>query len=279
MEARELVELAALVAAHGPAILALDESPAVTHVEQYWVASRCRLNRWCHTLRKYQREVETIGPAWAADQWHTILPTLEEVLTSEILTRVWGAVVSAADRRHNRKDSDLVVRSVLIGHSEARHRVLTTILHAPSEINATHPINRLRQRCERWTDVLVGYLLAVEDVGEFAFSLERAKDFADSLEHHRRQGHGRQSWNLTLGSLRAAFRTSIAERTASPDLNAHIAQSVAGSLPPNLFDGTGLARSIWLARMDSVASDIQGFVADLLSPHAPHEASPLHPRW
>ena len=174
-----------------------------------------------------------------------------------------------------------MVRSVLVGHAEARNRVLTGILHGPiGGPGPVNQINQLRTRCERWTDVLIGYLLNIEDVSEFAFDPDRARDFAESLDFQRRMGNGPQSWKLTLGSVRAAFRASLCERSASPDLNAQIAASILNCFPPSLFDGTGLVRSIWLTRMQNVTSDAQGMLDDLLSlEETPPLPNSFRPRW
>ena len=88
MEARELAELAALVAAHGPVLITAGEPIDARHVEDYWIASRCRLDRWGSVLRKYQVESATLDAPWAENQWLAVRPTMEEVLTSEVLARV-----------------------------------------------------------------------------------------------------------------------------------------------------------------------------------------------
>ena len=47
---------------------------------------------------------------------------LEEILVSEVLTRVWTAVLCAHDACRGAEEAGPAARSVLLGHIEARHR-------------------------------------------------------------------------------------------------------------------------------------------------------------
>ena len=85
--------------------------------------------------------------------------TLEEILTGEILARTWTAVALAHDRRWGACDAGPAVRSVLAGHAEARHRALKMIVAGePIASGRAAALNQLRRRCERWTDMLLGFL-------------------------------------------------------------------------------------------------------------------------
>ena len=70
-------------------------------------------------------------------------------------------------------------------------------------------LNTPRPRAERWTDRLVGYLAALEDVSEFAFEPQRAKEFARDLRCQCGEPGSRQVWPLVLASLRAAFTQGL----------------------------------------------------------------------
>ena len=97
MDAGELVELAALVATHVPALIS--EVPRLSNaaLQQYWTESKCRLDRWGREFRSYQRVADQLEPGWIHERWHTTRATMQEVLASEVLTRVWSAAVIAHD--------------------------------------------------------------------------------------------------------------------------------------------------------------------------------------
>ena len=105
-------------------------------------------------------------------------------------------------------------------------------------------------------------------MAEFAFDAERALDFAESLDRQRRAGNP-QCWQLTLAALRAAFRGALAGSSPNADLNARIASSVLGCFPGELFDGTGLLRSLWVTRIEHGSLDAQGMIDDLLDLESP----------
>ncbi|MEN6451780.1 MAG: hypothetical protein ABFC96_14920 [Thermoguttaceae bacterium] len=266
MHARELLELAALAAVHGPALILSREPIPADAIEAYWTASKSRLDRWGRTLKSYaSRATSAEQPLGHADQ-ETIRATLEEILTGEVLTRAWTSVLCAYDRCRGSDQMEPIARSVLIGHLEARHRVLTLLVSGPGiDAEQAVKLNRLRRRTERWADMLVSYLAGCYDISEFAIDPERAKEFAEDLDVQRKSPGGRYAWPLVLASLRAAFQTGLSPLTPNADLNAAIASSVLSAFPPSLFDSTGLMRSTWLLRMSRVTSDTQGMIEQLLA--------------
>jgi hypothetical protein len=267
MHARELVELAAIVSAHGPVLVRGRPRISPAAIQQYWTASKCRLDRWARILRAITADMQGCNSGNPRMQWPYVRSVLEEVLTGEVLTRVWTAVLVACDRHSGEEDAEPVARSVLIGHLEARHRVLTLLVRGPAvPAEAAVKLNHLRRRAERWTDLLVGYLAGLEDVSEFAFDPDRAKDFAQDLGYQCNQPNGRKAWPLVLASLRAAFHQGLEPISPNTDLNATIASSILACFPSELFDSTGLFRSLWLLRLSNAASDLQGMIEDLLTP-------------
>ena len=207
MHARELIELAALVAAHGPVLVRTSGRISETSLKQYWIASKTRLDRWGWTLRSVSGEADETDRASKPSQGALPRGTLEEIITGEALTRVWAAVLSAHDRFRGTHQAEPIAQSVLSGHLEARHRVLTLLVSGPPvDVGQAVRLNRLRCRAERWTDLLIGHLLGVEDVSRFAVEPDRAREFADDLRSRSRMKRGRHTWPLLLASLRAAFR-------------------------------------------------------------------------
>jgi hypothetical protein len=269
MHARELVEVAGLVALNGPLLVAGTPAPGAVYLEQYWATSKCRFESWSRALRCGATLADR-GAREKCDQWIEIRSALDEIFTSEMLTRVWTAVLVARDRRHRSDTAEPLARSVLTAHLEARRRALALLLDREGFSTAqAAALDRLRRRVERWTDVLLGGLLHLWDVREFAIDAERVEDFAADLAHERSHASGRQAWRMTLVSLRGAFQSGLSPIAANPDANARITASILGSFPGELFDSTGVFQSLWMMRLAANASDAQGMITDLLGPSIP----------
>ena len=266
MHARELVELAAIVSAHGPVLVRRTRQLSTAGLEQYWAASRSRLDRWHRSLKCFAVAAARHDAPRRRAEWPTVRGVFEEVLTGEMLTRVWTAVMCAYDRHHGVDVAEPIARSVLVGHMEARHRVLTLLVRGSGiDAEAAVKLNHLRRRTERWTDLLIGYLAGLHDVGEFAVDPERAKEFAGDLQYQSHLRGGRHAWPLVLASVRAAFQRGLAPTSPNADLNRRIASTIIACFPGELFDSTGLFQSVWLMRLSNVTDDVQVMVDDLLA--------------
>jgi hypothetical protein len=316
MHARELIELAGLISTHGPLLVESHEPVADENIERYWMTSKVRLDRWAHSLKGFAEGgkgdrhllperpsgcfAQKVPVPFSASAWQRVCGVVEEILVSEVLTRVWTAVLCAYDRRHGADDAGPVARSVMLGHIEARHRALTLVVQAEKE--AAVKLNRLRRRAERWTDVLVGHLAAAEkgtgtfcakhpegrsgkrclspfppfSAFEFAADRARAKDFAEELHCRGASERRRFAWPLLLASLRGAFQRGMDAPSPNAELNARIAASIIACFPAELFAGTGLFHSVWMMHLMNVADDAQGMIDQLLAlPRAtgPHDRS------
>ncbi len=244
LHARDLVELAALVAHHGPVIIGGRFELSGESLEQYWVASKCRLDRWLRSLQP--RMVETSHPR---DRAANLPGLVEEIFTSEVLTRVWTAVLAARSTLHGQGDGEMIARSVMLSHMEARNRALKLLLHGTHFSPETAvELNRLRRRSERWSDVLVGRLLQSAEVATFAVDSERAREFALDLHYQAGLISDAQVWGLLLASLRAAFRRSLIDPSPNADLNERIAAGVLGCFGPELYSDTGQFYSLRMFR-------------------------------
>jgi hypothetical protein len=273
LDARQLVELAALVATHGAAVMRAAPQLSTSGLQQYWSASKCRLDRWGRFLKELSRR-EPLSPEDCHDGSAEARAWLEEIFVSEALTRVWAAVALAHDRLHGSDLAESVVRSVLLGHGEARHRAMRFL---PDERRITaedaNCVDRLRRRVDRWIDLLVAHVqyqvrccgrTSNVDVCELAIDPVRARDFADDLSHQSGVPGGQHVWSLAIASLRAAFSFGLGEGSPNADLNYALAASVVACFSPELFDSTGAFHSLWILRLINRASDVQGMIDDLL---------------
>ncbi len=266
MHAHELVELAALVAAHGSVLVRQAGRLSPTSIEEYWTASRCRLDRWNRSLKGFSDDLRSADADRRTAPWPFIRRVVEEILAGEVLTRVWTAVLCACDGERGTEVAGPVARSIMTGHLEARRRVLTLLIEGDRiDSGTTLELNRLRRRAERWSDLLIGYLLGIHDVSEFAIDPARARDFAEDLRYRSSLKGGRHAWPLILASLRAAFQTDLCAGTPNADLNHRIAGSILACFQPELFDSTGVFHSLWLMRLTNTTNDAEGLVEELLA--------------
>jgi len=277
MHARELVDLAALLSAHGPVFIRSGLPIPERSIEDYWVASKSRLDRWGRSLKQITDQAFQQGSLSTVAQATLVRGVVEEVLTGEVLTRVWAAVACAHDRKLGADVAEPIARGVLLGHLEARHRILTLLLQGSAvSSELAVKLNRLRRHTERWTDMFVGYLTGLEDVAEFAVDPERARDFAEDLRYQSKMPGGRHAWPLIQASLRAAFDKGLTATSPNGDLNSRIAQSILACFQPELFDGTGRFRTLWLDRLTNTADDAQGMLEELTAAYeSPERAQPV----
>ncbi len=261
MHVRELVELGALVAARGLEYIRDPDLLTQRHAQQYWVASRCRQDRWARAIRSHGLRT----PAAAGADWPAMRGVIQEVLASELLTRTWGAVACCHDRLHRCGFFEPIALSILAGHRESRHRALQLVVSGRGfALQEGIQLNRLRRQTERWTDMLLGYLAGQHEVGEFAFSVQRARDFAADLRDERHAAPNDQPWRLAVMSLRAAFSGDRAGASPNGDLNRRIAASILACFHNELFDSVGMLQSPWTLRVSQIADDTADLVDDLL---------------
>ena len=273
MHARELAQLAALVATHGSVLIRGAAQISDASLNQYWTASKCRLDRWTRLLKSHNALMQGAAPPQRDEHWQAVRPVLEEILTSELLTRVWTAVACAHDRRRGQNEAEPVVRSVLIGHLEARNRALQMMVFGQG-IGAHQAVelNRLRRRVESWTDMLLGFV-SLEDGGDdLSFDRDRVTEFADDLRYEQQTPTGRYAWPLMLASLNAAFEKGISHTCPNAELNRQIAAGVLACFGSELFDSTGQMKSLWQIRLDNTTTDAEGMLDELLSLEEPSPA-------
>jgi hypothetical protein len=259
MQTRELLELAALTSCHGPLLIRTSGIVPSPALDQYWTTSKCRLDRWGRALKGIGQRPTSLNLSQQPSVAENVYGTLEEILLSEVLTRVWTAVLVGYDQAHGTQGAEMIARSVYAGHLEARHRAMKLLAEGPG-VNSHEALalNRTRRRAEYWSDLLVGHVTSVADVSEFAVDPHRAAEFAAGPA----QGH---RWSLTLATLRAAFRQGIRGFSPNGDLNAQIAASILACFPVNLFDATGQFASLWVQRLMSTPADVEVRLAELFA--------------
>lgn len=270
MHTRELIQLAGLIATRGPVLASRADYLHSGGAATYWSAAQCRNARWSRELKQHSLRVCSSASHQAGSLWSSIRPTLEEILSSEVLCRVFAALCCGHENQYGGNELTPIVRVVLSGQLETRLRALNLLVYGHGlRIEDSVRLNRLRKKAERWVDLLLSLLANQRDVTEFAFRGQRLREFHGQW---RCGPTGQAQRSLTLTSLGIAFQSGLSNEAPSADLNGTIASGVMGCLAPEAFDSTGLMQLHWLADMSRDAADAQGSLGDLFAddPVPPH---------
>lgn len=225
MHARELIELALLAATHSSALTDVDRRIPERCIEQYWIYSKVRLDRWAWTLK---------GDVAFG---RLVRGTIEEIFAGEVLARVWTAVLAVYDRRRGTDDAEPVARSIIAGHVEARHRALRILLDdSKIDARAAVKLNRLRRHTDRLTEWLIEEIESPD---------------ASSRQH-------------PVGRFESKFKPLFSDTSPNPDLNSRIAAGVVGSFPNEVFQQSDWPFPLWFAHVMVAAEEAQSMIDGLV---------------
>ncbi len=262
-----LVDLAAVVSEHGPAILYGRDSLSPEALTQYWTTTHARFGLWHQAMARYSRAGSTDDQdameAWWSD--HTAL--MEEILVSEILTRVVAALGAGMDERAAEEEISPITHAIFLNHLEASNRVHQIILKAlGAAATKAERLNRVRQGIESWTDVLIGRM-SIRNTApiQYAIDPERAAEYADEASQ---QGHGvtRKTSNALMNiSMHDMISQRMSSDPALPAANREVSRSVMLMLRPELFDSVGALKSLWMHRLENSADQTDRMLDELTS--------------
>jgi|GEM_PF-1802358 len=210
------IEAAALISLYGDQSLRSRQPLPASLLQVFWSASRRRLNGWRRVLAP--SPLELVSPQSAT----SVSPEkiVEEIFTSEMLTRVAGAWMVACDLARGTSEAEPIARNVLLGHLEARRLALKWMLGSEGRASCDlRRMNRLRRRIERWTDLLLGHFVVQYPVADFACDAERAWEFGFEQIEDVGRNQMAMKWSLFGYSLRAAFPPKY--RGAHPHAREH----------------------------------------------------------
>ena len=231
MHARHLAELAISIATHTDELLHSPTGIAEVGIGPYWSAAKRRLDRWQHSIATSTTNIFREAPT------EKTIALAEEVLASEILTRVWTAMLSAQNISHAKFTTDAAARSILIGHQSVYGQVLKWMLTGPvSKTPAGNKLNLLRRHCERWTDLLLAKIQLSTDATEYSFDAERQKQYTQDFAEDQQAGKLSSSWTTLSASIENAMRHELTKEPTCPKENADIADALFLSLGPLLME-------------------------------------------
>lgn len=213
MHARDLVELASLAAAYGRILMQGHPPLPEESVQQYWIDSKVRLDRWSSLLHRYSVGPGAVVLSPAAEvappSWSAMRVLIEEVFLSDVLARVWTAIGVGIDCVQGTANVGPVVRNVLQWQIESCNRAMQILLDAPHSQSADAALlNQTRMVASRWTDVLIGVVSVEHDLTSLACDPRVAADMAGELRTRALRGHHDSDHAALIGPLLATTRTS-----------------------------------------------------------------------
>lgn len=248
-----IADLAALLSQHGPAILYGREVVPPESVSQYWATSRNRFELWNQTLARYRKAEQTGDFGTLRDWWRQHVAVVEEVLVTEMLTRVIAALAAGLDDAHAIEEISPVTHAIFMTHLEARNRVQHLMLFGRgNSVQEAVRLNRLRQGVERWTDAMIGRVSArTPNTVRYAFDPNRAREYAEEARAYGSRATRDTSTWLMNAAMHDTLRRRTSEQAALPEANRAVVKSVMLMLRPDLFDSVGTLKSLWMHRLQA----------------------------
>lgn len=205
MNYRQFAEIAAFVSACSGDIVHGD-CPSDNALADYVDSSLLLFRDWNGRLLQFETALRTTAPEQRCLLLRRLNPLLDEIWVSEMLTRVWGAVLAASGREIRSREYETLARHVLICHLNSRRQAFEMLTrHATVLAGGLSRISGLQERISRWTDLLVSHLVESHDVDDFAFNAQRSREFCcHSLLRSDAQPLV-LTWTLMLSGLRSAF--------------------------------------------------------------------------
>ena len=248
MHASQLAEIGSWIAVHSGNLVYGQKSQSLDASNEYWTASKCRLQRWVVALKMFEHDIA--NPDDRHDPWPALELVVQEILLSELLTRVWAASVHLHDDYQNSDELRGLANSTFVSHIEARNRAVRLLLSGQG-INEEvfDRINVLRRKLERWTDLFLSQLPNLKAAQKFAFDAKRVGDFFEEKAVESGQATLRRQ-QILMASFSAEVN-GISKFAANPTFNRQIASGILACFPSDRFDSTGLpksARMLWLEK-------------------------------
>ncbi len=246
---RSLAELALLISRVTPDKLDESAVPSTASLKLFWQSSRSLERHWMTELDDW-----TAAGTLAIEPLEQLAP---RVFLCEMVARTWGTIIANLDRRRGGDDLTRLARNAVSGLLRIRNGILSRLLTIPeSESNRVLNLDRLRRRCDRWTDVLLSSAAIENDCFEFAFDHTRARDFGEeSLTASPATGPNVAD-HLVSAGLRMTFIQQLPDEPVNEPEIMCLMQSILSNIPAtNLHrDGTlrtSLERRILASRQQS----------------------------
>jgi len=236
LSAKSLAELALVVSQVAPSLLDATVTPPVESLQAFWRSNRMLQKRWQNELN-----VETNAGVPDIELLERLAP---RVFTSEILVRTFSTLLASLDQQNGADDLSRVARNVVSGLLQIRLTIFSRLLDVPEKFHGrVLKIDRLRRRCDRWTDLLIGTIAIRNDCFEFAFDPDRARDFGEEAMFADSADGPRPFEHLVSAGLRVTFLQHLSSQSFDEPEFLSLTQSILSSIPCQTLHRDGSLRS------------------------------------
>lgn len=197
--------------------------------------------------------------------WQQHAGVMEEVLVTEMLTRVVAAIAAGLDTIQRVDEISPVTHAVYLSHLEARNRVQQIMLFGRgNSVSDAVRLNRLRRVVERWTDTLIGRIaIDSPDLSRYGINPDRARQHATESRDFSVGVAARTTTWLMNAAMQETLRRRTSQQTSLPGANQAVASSVIMMLRPDLFDSVGTLKSLWMHRLNSMTGQADRVLQEL----------------
>ncbi|MEX2286685.1 MAG: hypothetical protein WD648_06320 [Planctomycetaceae bacterium] len=212
MKLQQIGELTALVSAYSHQVIDAPLGISEPAVREFWDHSRRHVGLWTTFLRNASAGHQASSRTAPHAEWDQVAPVLAEIFVMEMLSRVWCAVLTAADVQRGASHAQSFVKSVMSGQRQVRNSALSLMVNWSQEMDPRLAVvDRIRRRVERWTDALIGHLAVSHNVLDFAFEPNHALDFGRNSLGGRALSPDSPAWPLIVSGLRISFPSALPE--------------------------------------------------------------------
>ncbi|MEX0727938.1 MAG: hypothetical protein WEB58_05475 [Planctomycetaceae bacterium] len=271
MSQRTIIETATLISSRSAAVIFDPKALSDEALYRYWRNARRCQQYWLTCLKPTTIEAHLDAIADPA----TVIPAVENLFAAEILIRIWSAVLVAHDHVHAGKATAPIARNVLISQLQLRRYALEAMVdlidahrqrdddgQAVSDIKSQiAKLDAFRRRCEHWTDLLLGHLLYQYPVQEFAYDVERARDFGEQQLSERFKNSDDVIWQLIRGGIRLAFPETDATSPREADMVRRLIEGVLSGFPQAAFQTSGSLSTLEMAKM-ARSANVEGPISE-----------------
>jgi len=242
MHASRLAELGSWIAANSGALIYGSQDQPLLVASSYWMASKKRSQRWLTAIKMFEKDIQNPQPNH--DPWASLEIVIQEVIQSELLTRVWSATVLSHDWYRSSDELRGLAHSTHLCHTEVKNRALRLMLACQDQhVETVERLNTMRLRIERWTDVFLGQLPFKDIAIQFAFDAKRVADF-----HSERQEALGTEMETRQRVFQASFASDLLRNQtrfpANPGPNQDIATGILACFPIDRFNSLELPQSL-----------------------------------
>lgn len=169
-------------------------------------------------------------------------PLIEEILISEILTRVVAGLLIGNSKPQDHRANHRMACELMTDSQETRRLALEQMVEMADDQNPiVRKLDRLRRSAERWTDRLMGPMACRVRLDRWVFDVARSKDFGQTILPYLATPVGD---GLFAAGLRMAFPPTIPGVPSHAGLHREFLQAVLGMLSPELFETNGGLRPL-----------------------------------